>query len=105
MTTYTPTDLAPIDVTDVVCDGRRLRVRRPPLRMVPRVDDSRQLLLLAAPDISLRLCAATREELVEMIPEFICDLWIWYALPLDDELTDRAKRLKASLVQTFEELA
>jgi hypothetical protein len=67
------------------------------------LDETRQLLCLEKPELGIHVFAPTREELLDELHAEIEMLWCEYALEQDEVLTDRARQLKANLLQNLRE--
>jgi hypothetical protein len=91
-------DLSPIELSRVEYAGRKLTIA-PPLRVVPVLDESEQLLTALDAQIGLDVFAPTRKELLEEVSEQLVFLWDTYALSSDDDLTESAQKLKSNLLE------
>jgi len=102
------TDIRDLDLSVFVIDSVPLRSGQ--LRAVaalvlePVLDETKQLLCVQDTGVGLDAFAHTREKLLIEINEQLAMLWQEYALASDDELSDRARTMKATLLATFTEV-
>ena len=96
-------DLSPFVVTEVETADWKIRPKQP-VKLTPTLSDSGQLLCLAHPAWDLDVFAATRSELFHELKEQLLMLWQEYVREDEDVLSEPAKRLRARLMQDFEEV-
>ncbi len=96
-------DLSPLILSKVFdTEGRCLRFRTP-LKIVPRFDNSTQMLCLEYPPFHIDHAAPTREQLEMDLFEVILFLWRNYAMAPNVALTECAQRLKQALLYAIED--
>ena len=94
-------DTFPVTVSVVEQGGRRLRFKKP-FVFSPFIDDSRRLLVIEVPGLSLSVFASTRARLLKDLKTEISFLWDEYALASDDDLSTDARVLKQILLSLLE---
>lgn len=99
VTRLEPVDLSPIILKIVHWQGRDFRFRQP-LMLHPSLDEeSQQLYVAEAPDLTLLAYAQTREQLLQEIGEQIAFMWDAYVNSSEDDLAADALRLRHHLAE------
>ena len=93
-------DLSEIVVQDVQFERGTLR-RREPLILRPMSSESGELYQFDVKELEISITAYTREELVDLLHDFIVVLWNEYALEDDANLTANARELKNLMLNDF----
>ena len=93
-------DLSPIELTEFVTRGRRVRARRP-IAFEPAMDDAYQHFMFREAPFGIHLLSVTREELETNLHEEMDVLWRHYACADDAMLTPDARELKQQLHGAF----
>jgi len=97
-------DLSPFVVMEVEAADWRIRPRKP-VSLTPTLSDSEQLLCLEHAAWDLDVFGVTRLELFRELKEQVLMLWQGYVREDEVVLSEPAKRLRAQLMQDFEEVA
>lgn len=98
-------DESPVEISEFNKSNKRFYFKQP-IRLVPHLDESKQLYLLEYPKLGLDISVFTRAELKDEIEEQLVFLWEEYAQESDDKLTTLAVELKnnINLLMDVEEL-
>ena len=92
-----PVILDPIHVSDLVVDGRPVKIE-PTLVVTPQLDDEAQQTFLASvPEYCLELSGGTRSALFEDLLDQLRFVWLEYAEADPDTLTEDARSLRDAL--------
>ena len=94
-------DLSPIPVRPAPF-GEGHIVARQPIELHPVLSETKQLYRLEDEEIGISLFAYTRDELVDMLDDYIVMLWTDYAQEKDEILSGDARELKVHLLEAFE---
>lgn len=96
--------MLPIMIREVHGHDKKLRLKIP-LILTPGIDEeTKQLLVVEEPKISLHAFAYTRDELIHEINEQIIILWDEYVIVSADELASDALQLRETLIERIEEV-
>lgn len=105
VTQLEPVDLSPISLKIVYWQGREFRFNQP-LILQPELDEeSSQLYVVEAPDLTLFAYAQTREQLLQEIGEQIAFMWDTYVKESEDKLAPDALRLRQRLLEDVWEVS
>ena len=105
VTQLEPVDLSPITLKVVHSHGRDFRFRQP-LTLKPSLDEeSQQLYVVEAADLTLLAYAQTREQLLQEIAEQIAFMWDAYVNAVEDDLAADALRLRQRLREDIWEVS
>ncbi len=96
-------DLSPLLLKEFTYPDRTLRFRYP-FMLEPKLDKSEQLICIELPELGIDVCASSRDELFTELAREIDILWRNYALESEQCLTEKAKRLRSSLLAVIEEV-
>lgn len=97
-------DLSPFNIEYIKVNGKLFKANKL-ISLVPTLDEGKQYLILSKEDIGLDVYAQTRESLLKELNEQFIMLWDEYALADDSELDAKARKLKKSLLESFEEVS
>jgi hypothetical protein len=99
VTQLEPVDLSPISLKTVHWQGREFRFHQP-LILQPELDEeSSQLYVVEASELTLLAYAQTREQLLQEIGEQIAFMWDAYVKASEDELAPDALRVRQRLLE------
>ncbi|MEZ5337292.1 MAG: hypothetical protein R3F46_03425 [bacterium] len=92
-------DTAPIVITEFTGPAGNLLIVSPPLKILPvhLADDG--ILLAEYEPLGIAVGAASREELVLEVREYLENLWVAYVVEPADKLTTGAVQLRNSLLE------
>jgi hypothetical protein len=93
-------DLSPFVLSECNYENYSLKFNTP-ISISIEQDETKQLLLAKLADIGLDVVAYTREDLYDEILADIRDLWENYVAEDETKLTEKAKRLRANLLQSM----
>ena len=106
---YDPTSEQNIDALNfdlelqyVTKDGARLLRRGEPLVLSAMLSDEDGCYIAEVPEFDMSIAAYSRLDMFESLNDLICMLWEQYAEEDDDNLTPRARSLKAHLLEGYE---
>lgn len=101
VTKIEPVDLDHFTIAEIFFNGDLFFVE-PALEIQPKLDETKQYLVVEVEELDLNVCGITRDVLVEEIQEHLNMLWIEYANEDDAKLTESSKKLKQSLKSRFQ---
>lgn len=102
VTKLEPVDLSPIILKTTHWNNREFNFNRP-LTLHPSLDESEQLYVVEALDLTLLAYAQTREQLLQEIGEQVAFMWDAYVRSPEDGLATDALRLRNTLLETITE--
>jgi hypothetical protein len=97
-------DLSPIDLSEVHTDTYILRFRTP-IRLLPHLDESEQLICVEYPELGIDCYVQNRDELDAMLISEVDVLWRTYARGNDSRMTKGAVELGIRLRDAIKEEA
>lgn len=103
METTREIDLSPFQIKEFAYKNRSLRFKEP-LILLPRMDETQQLICLEEPAFGIYVYAFSRDGLETELAGQIEFLWETYALEDESRLSPKAIELKRQLLTHIEEV-